>query len=210
MGGYGSGPGGGRPTVEGSLRLELPRLRRAGYLKLGQRVSGTWSWSRGGEPIGSVSVTCIVDPESTSSLVIEFNRNGEPVTQHISLEAVPMRFGGFRWYARCPFSGRRCTTLVMPNGGKRFASVKAWRLPYASQNEDAFGRAHRRIAKANERLARMSKYARTPTRQRQWDRLWEGERVLDYALTLAWARISGLEARLSDAGRIKKGELPDD
>jgi len=210
MGGYGSGPGGGRPTVEGSLRIELPRLRRAGYLKTGHRVSGTWSWSRGGEPSGSVSIACMVDPERASSMVIEFTHKGEPVTQNIRLEAVPMRFGGWRWYARCPFSGRRCTTLVMPNGGHRFASVKAWRLPYASQNEDAFGRAHRRIAKANERLARMSKYARTPTRRRQWDRVWDGEKVLDYGLTVAWARLSGLEARLSAAGRIKKGDLADD
>ena len=88
--------------------------------------------------------------------------------------------------------------------------MKSWRLPYASQNEDAVGRAHRRIAKANERLDRMSKYARTPTRQRQWDRIWDGEKVLDYGLTLAWARISGLEARLSEAGRVRKGDLADD
>ena len=68
---------------------------------------------------------------------------------------------------------------------------------------------HRRIAKANERLGRMSKYARTPTRQRQWDRLWKAEEVLDHGLTLAWQRLSGLEARLSAAGRIKKGDLAD-
>jgi hypothetical protein len=74
--------------------------------------------------------------------------------------------------------------------------VKAWRLPYASQNEDAFGRAHRRIAKANERLDRMSKYARKPTRQRQWDRIWDAEEVLDYGLTLAWQRLSKVETRL--------------
>lgn len=196
MGGYGSGPGGGRPTVEGSLRLELPRLRRAGYLKPGCRVSGTWSWSRGGDPSGSVSLACTVDPEGTSEMVISFSHKGEPVTQRIRLEGEPMRFGGWRWYARCPFSGRRCTTLVMPNGGHRFASVKAWRLPYASQNEDAFGRAHRRIAKANERLDRMSKYARKPTRQRQWDRIWDAEEVLDYGLALAWQRLSKVETRL--------------
>ncbi|MBP7482059.1 MAG: hypothetical protein KA788_05935 [Lacunisphaera sp.] len=142
-------------------------------------------------------------------MVISFSHKGEQVTQNITLEAVPMRFGGWRWYARCPSSGRRCTTLVMPNGGHRFASVKAWRLPYASQNEDAFGRAHRRIAKANERLARMSRYARRPTRQRQRERLWEAEEVLDHGLTLAWQRLSGLEARLSAAGRIKKGDLAD-
>lgn len=196
MGGYGSGPRGGRPTVDGSWRLELPRLRRAGYFKLGCRVSGTWSWSRGGEQSGSVSLTCTVDPAGTSQMAISFSYRGEPVTQLVRLEGVPMRFGGWRWYARCPLDGRRCTTLVLPNGGHRFASVKAWRLPYSSQNEDAFGRAHRRISKANERLARMSKFTRTPTRQRQWDRVWEAEEVLDHGLTLARERLSKLEGRL--------------
>ena len=34
--------------------------------------------------------------------------------------------------------------------------------------------------------------------------------MLDYGLTLAWARLSGLEARLGAAGRIKKGDLADE
>jgi hypothetical protein len=134
-------------------------------------------------------------------MVIEFSYKGEPVRQDIRLEAVPTRFGGWRWYACCPFSGRRCTTLVLPNGGGRFASVKAWRLPYASQNEDAFGRAHRRIAKANERLDRMSKYARTPTRHRQWERIADAEEVLDHGLMMAVGRLSALESRLSKAAK---------
>jgi hypothetical protein len=200
MGGSGSGRWGGRPTVESSLRLELPYLRRVGYLKPGRRVSGTLSWSRGREPGGSVAIACTIDPEGVSELVVSFTHKGQPVTQRIRLEGVPLPLGGWRWYARCPFSDRRCTTLVLPNGGHRFASVKAWRLPYASQNEDAFGRAHRRIAKANARLDRMSKYARMPARQRQWDRIAEGEEVLNYGLALAWARLSGFEARLRRSG----------
>jgi len=199
MGGYGSGPGGGRPTVEGSLRLELPYLRRAGYFRPGHSVFGTLSWTRGGERCGSVEVACSIDSHGWGALNLSFTRNnGERVTQRISLEPVPMRFGGWRLYAQCPMDGRRCTTLVLPNGGHRFASIKAWRLPYASQREDAFGRAHRRIAKANERLGKMSKYARTPTRQRQWDRICDAEDVLDQGLALAWQRVCRLEDRLSD------------
>ena len=40
MGGWGSGRYGGRPTVDASLRIELPHLRRTGYFKVGHRVSG--------------------------------------------------------------------------------------------------------------------------------------------------------------------------
>jgi hypothetical protein len=109
--------------------------------------------------------------------------------QEIHLVAMPMPFGGCRWFALCPVTGRRCTTLVLPSGGRRFASVRAYRLPYASQREDIFGRAHRRIAKATARLDRMSKYARRPTRQKQWDRITEAEAVLDQGLELALRRL---------------------
>lgn len=195
MGGYGSGRSGGRPTVEGSLRIELPALRRAGFLQPRARVSGTWSWSRAGEPCGSVGLACEIGADYRGWLDIDFSRNGEPVSQHIFLEPVPLPFGGHRWYARCPMDGRRCTTLVMPNGGHRFASVKAWRLPYASQREDVYGRAHRKIAKANARLDRMSKYTRTPTRRRHWAQIEKSEMLLDYGLTLACARIAKVDAR---------------
>lgn len=126
---------------------------------------------------------------------ISFTHKGEPVEQLITLVSVAMRFGGWRWYAICPFTGRRCTTLVLPNGGHRFASVKAWRLPYGSQNEDAYGRAHRRIAKAEARLEGMSKYARRPTRERQWARIEDGNSVLDYGLVIACGRIMQADAR---------------
>jgi hypothetical protein len=202
MGGSGSGRYSGRPTVDGSARIELPRLKRSGFLKPGSRVSGAWSWSRGDEPWGSVSLTVWVGFEGRGRLSLDYVVDGLPVEQQIELEGVPMRFGGHRWYARCPASGRRCTTLVLPNGGRRFASVKAWRLAYASQNEDIYGRAHRRIAKAEARLARMSKYARKPTRDKQWARLEHGERVLDFGLTRALARIMKWDARV--AGRKRR------
>ena len=189
MGGSGSGRSGGRPTVESSLRLELPLLRRAGYLMAGHSVSGSWSWSRGGECTGTVRIACTVDVEGTSELVVSFSHEGEAVTQRIRLEGVPMRFGGWRWYARCPFNGRRCTTLVMPNGGDQFASVKAWRLPYASQNEDRIGRAHRRIAKAEAKLERLSPYARIPTHQRLCRRIEQANDVLDYGLAAVVGRL---------------------
>ena len=45
MGGYGSGRSGGRPTVEDSLSLNLPRLFKTGWLKQGAWTSGTLRWS---------------------------------------------------------------------------------------------------------------------------------------------------------------------
>jgi hypothetical protein len=189
MGGYGSGPGGGRPSVDASLRLELPRLKRAGYLRPGYSVSGRWSWSYGGTPSGSVGLQCKVDPERESELVLSYSVNGEPVVQRIALVCVPMRFGGWRWYAICPFRNARCTTLVLPNGAKRFGSAKTWKLPYASQREDMFDRAHRRIRKAEDRLERLSRYARTKTKEKLWRRIGDAEEVLDYGTALLVGRL---------------------
>jgi hypothetical protein len=45
MGGYGSGRSGGRPTVEDSLSLNLPRLFKTGWLKKGAWTSGILRWS---------------------------------------------------------------------------------------------------------------------------------------------------------------------
>lgn len=191
MGGLGSGPTGGRPTVETSLRIDLPKLRRAGFLKPGCRVAGIWRWTRHGEPVGSVDIAVTLEPEGRSDIIISFRHDDEPISQEVRLVGVPMPFGGWRWFALCPVTGRRCTTLVLPSGGRRFASVLAWRLPYASQREDIFGRAHRRIAKATARLDRMSKYARRPTRQKQWDRIVEAEAILDQGLELALRRLAG-------------------
>lgn len=140
--------------------------------------------------------------------ILERSPYGRDVTSFRNITAASLTLR--EPYAGCPLSGRRCTTLVMPNGGHRFASVKAWRLPYASQNEDVFGLAHRRVAKAEERLARLSKYARMPTRHRAWERIEEAEGVLDYGLASAWARLSRVEARLSAAGQIKKRDLADE
>lgn len=191
MGGYGSGPGGGRPTAEASFRIDLPQLRQAGFLKPGCRVAGICRWTRQGELAGSVDIAVTLDPEGRSILTIAFQRNEEWISQEVLLVGVPMPFGGWRWFALCPMTGRRCTALVLPSGGQRFASIPAWRLPYASQREDIFGRAHRRIAKATARLDRMSKYARRPTRQKQWDRIVEAEAVLDQGLELALRRLAG-------------------
>jgi hypothetical protein len=56
MGGYGSGRSGGRPTVEDSLSLNLPRLFKTGWLKKGAWTSGILRWSivGTGEEIASI------------------------------------------------------------------------------------------------------------------------------------------------------------
>jgi hypothetical protein len=63
--------------------------------------------------------------------------------------------------------------LVLPPGHVQFASVTGWNVAYGSQRECPIHRGHRAIYKAQERLKALSKYTRTPTRERLVDRLIE-------------------------------------
>ena len=65
-----------------------------------------------------------------------FRHMTEPVPQQdydVPLEALPCRFGGWRWYARCPITGTRAAMLHLPNGAARFASRGAFGLVYETQ-----------------------------------------------------------------------------
>jgi hypothetical protein len=92
--------------------------------------------------------------------------NGQRVDCVVALTCVPMPFGGERWYAVCPMTGRKCTTLVIPPGRSYFASVKGWNVAYGSQRECEIHRAHRAIYNGQTCLKALSKYTRKPTRQR--------------------------------------------
>ena len=56
MGGYGSGRSGGRPTIQGSLTLDLRRLFKMGLLTPRARIFGElqWFWMRTGREIASM------------------------------------------------------------------------------------------------------------------------------------------------------------
>jgi hypothetical protein len=98
---------------------------------------------------------------------------GKMINCVVYLEEQPLPYGGKRWYALCPRTGRRCTALVLPPGQTHFASVKGWNVAYGSQRECPIHRGHRAIDKTQKRLRGLSKYTRTPTRERLLDRLIE-------------------------------------
>jgi ATP sulfurylase len=73
---------------------------------------------------------------------------GRVINCVIQLEEHPLPYGGERWYALCPRTGRRSTALVLPPGETQFASVKGWNVAYGSQRECPIHRGHRTIDKA--------------------------------------------------------------
>lgn len=151
MGGYSSGRHRtrNRGTVGECCRIDLRLLKRMGALKEGQRWSGTLSWDRRGERVGSMGFTADLGGEERK-LVLSYAYRGEPRTVTVRLEAEPMRFGGFRYYARCPLTGRRC--IVLPVVGGVVACRQAHRLVYASQSEDWLGRLRSRSERLEKRF----------------------------------------------------------
>lgn len=138
MGGYGSGRCYGNPVVEDALRVEIGWMVRTRRALPGSRVAGVLSWTRGGEPSGSISYTCdMCDPEQ-SFLELRFSvtrhATGETsdYTQRIWLSYTEPNFGGKRWWMHCPKTGERVGKLYCPAGGETFASRKAYRIGYRS------------------------------------------------------------------------------
>lgn len=151
MGGYTSGRyrTRNRGTVDAACRVDLRFLRKQGALKEGHRASGTLRWTRRGEPSGSMGYTVVMDPEDRR-LILSYSTNGEARTVTVQLEAVPMRFGGFRYYALCPRTLRRCE--VLPVVGGVVACRQAHRLTYASQSMDQVSRLRERMERCEKRL----------------------------------------------------------
>lgn len=137
MGGFGSGRGGGRPTAEQSLRIDLAWMLREGLAREGCSVPGTLRWNCGGEPAGSISYVANMSEPGDEGLLLKFSRGegggSESVEQRVRLTYTEPNFGGKRWWMICPYRGLRVGKLYLPPGGDRFASRKAWQIGYQSQ-----------------------------------------------------------------------------
>lgn len=151
MGGYSSGRyrTRNRGNVEAACRIDIRYLRRMGALVEGGSTTGTLRWSIQGRETGSVGYVVILTPDDRH-LAITFSHEGENHRHVVRLEAVPMRFGGFRYYALCPRWGQRCE--VLPIIGGVIACRKFHRLAYASQSMDRLGRLREKAERCEKQL----------------------------------------------------------
>jgi hypothetical protein len=167
-----------RGTVEAACRIDLRFLRKQGALREGHKASGTLSWTRRGEPSGSMGYTVVMGGEDRR-LILTYAFNGEPRTVTVQLEAVPMRFGGFRYYALCPRTHRRCE--VLPVIGGVVACRQAHRLTYATQSMDRLGRMREHMERCEKRLREKPRRGRNRERLTQaWmTASWDFESLFD-------------------------------
>jgi hypothetical protein len=156
MGGWNSGRSGGRPTAESSFKVDIVRMIRLGQATPGKHLSGTLSWTCGGEPAGSISYRADMTDCYNSKLTLNYTRGSsgdkESVEQVIRLVFTEPNFGGRRWWMICPFGGGRCAKLYLPSNGDRFASRKAWRLGYHIQRVAHRDRPFERLFRLQDKL----------------------------------------------------------
>ena len=180
MGGFGSGRRSNRPTTDDCLRINLSTLKQLDMLQRHCMDRRERVWSQYGQTTARLTlVTDVHCLEASPCLRITGRAFGNVINCVVYLEEHPLPYGGERWFALCPRTGRRCTALVLPPGQTHFASVKGWNVAYGSQRECPIHRGHRAIYKAQERRKALSKYTRKPTRERLWDRLIERQVFVD-------------------------------
>lgn len=162
MGGYNSGRSGWLPTIEDGLKLDLRRLRRQGLFngEAGYRsMNLTWSNAHTGEKTASAGLSYSTMPgNSWLKLDYTITRNEEriPVKDTFHLEHFEQPFGGYRWYLRCPQTGRRCQCLYLPSGATYFRSRQGFscRLQYRSQHHGPYDRLLDRRARVAAKVLR--------------------------------------------------------
>jgi len=118
----------GKDVVEDYISLDINWLNREGNLRPGCHSS--ISWTRGGEPCGSISLAA---HESQITLSYTNTRDGksEDVKQPISISRTPCNYGGTRPWFLCPHCCRRVSKLYA--AGKYFLCRHCYSLAYHSQ-----------------------------------------------------------------------------
>jgi hypothetical protein len=209
MGGFNSGRRGGRPLIEkcASLAIDVAALLRGvpAWPGPGTTAAGRLTWRRYGETWASVDASATIDRSGHGALTLRYDidhyaRSTGPQEQRITLIGAPRPFGGFMWYALCPFSHRRVRKLYLPNGVALFGSRQAYGLRHDVLNEAPMDRAHRRLATLHRRLGsayqgpdwpppRKPRWMRWRSYERLCARIMAGEDALETAYQAGAARL---------------------
>lgn len=202
MGGYGSG----RPArlgllfAELTLSLDVNRIQRAGYLKLG--TFGTWQWTRSDEEVGRIGLS-----GETNALALSYRIPGPEgrfaeVHERLRVVYTPCRLGGRRPFFECPGTtsspcGRRVLKLFFSRG--RFRCRHCGGIRYASQGEGLFDRVLRRRAKIRARVGgdHDGTWLLSPQPSGMWRKTYR--RLYDAAVAI--------EIRLDDILAMRIGQL---
>lgn len=148
---YNAGRSGWRRRCENVLALDLRRIRQTGRLVPG---GFTWSWTRDGERLASITAYVSADKERMN-LSYSWTPDGqprEPIAYDVLLAWTPCRFGGRRAWFCCLNCGSRRLVLYGISSQGRFLCRRCMRLGYTSESESPLDRAWRKTRKLEDRL----------------------------------------------------------
>jgi len=134
--------------VEQAFAVDIRQLRAKGFVQISARAAGALALDSSSDPV----IGFTLDLTDQTSLHAEFGFTCGGVLYHqlVSIEALPCRYGGQRFYFVCPWTGRRCEKLYCVSG--TFASRRFHRLTYGSQSDDRLSRLYRGAAKTEAQL----------------------------------------------------------
>lgn len=187
------------PVVDDGLRLDVHKAvlaskHRHGWFR--------WSWSRGDEPVGWISLAVTLHGDQAGTLALRYQCNGEPFDQRFRLEAEPCRFGGRRWFAICPATGARAGKLYSLGGAGFHARRRYRRVAYRTQRAP---KAIDRVMMRRDRILTRKlksddpdfvpkpKWMRHKTYERLLSQLWEAQEQIDVHCAVLIARLGGLK-----------------
>ncbi len=141
MGGWGSGwQGVKKHTVEEGLILSVSDLSRLGAF-VPRWKQNSFRWRQGNHICATAEYSSITYRDGTGLLGLHYTSRGEEVHDWISLLSTVPRYGGRRWWFKCPLTGLQTSKLYLPPGGTGFASRQAHDLTYRScQQSGSFAR----------------------------------------------------------------------
>jgi len=134
MDSYGSGRWGWhnkRATVESCHRFTVRQVLH------GWRDRGTLSWTRGGQPSGTITyqVEYANGQPDWLRLTYTFPDSGEKIDYSMPFLSTLTPWGSPRYWLQCFGCGRRCGTLYLPPGGRRFVCRLCGNLTYTTCQE---------------------------------------------------------------------------
>jgi len=128
------------PTLYDELKtVSISFLSKYGYLKPNQWQTGTLSWSRNGNNIGSISIAVNTHCQSPY-LELDYLSDKVPINYKVQMIKALSNLGkGFVWYFICPLTGKRCRKLYL--GKTHFYHRSAFTgCMYEKQTHSKYGR----------------------------------------------------------------------
>lgn len=153
MGGIGSGTWyrwNSKDTTDEHRDFDIRVLRKRGGLTPG--CQGSYSWTRGGEPSGSIEFRTLHSKVVLSYRCRVHGEGWESIEHTVGLTYTPCNYGGQRAWFICPAYGCGRRVAVLYGAGRYFACRHCYELAYQSQREQWLERTSRKSRKIIKRL----------------------------------------------------------